>query len=193
MKAFIDKHREPYGVEPIGKVLPMAPSTYYWHAARQVDPSKKSAHAWRDEGLSESVQQVWEENFQAYGARKVWRQLRREGQAVARCTVERLMRQRGLRGVVRGKTVKTTVRHPVAPCPLDRVNRPFTADRPNAWWVADFTFVSSWQGFVYVAFVIDVFFRSSVGWKVSSSARTDFVLDALEPALYARRPGFQGG
>jgi putative transposase len=193
MKAFIDEHRPAYGVEPICKVLPIAPSTYYLHAARRADPSKRSARARREEVLSEHIQQVWDENFQAYGARKVWLQLGRAGQNAARCTVERLMRQRGLRGVVRGKTLKTTVSNPAAPCPLDRVNRQFTADRPNALWVADFTFVSTWQGFVYVAFVIDVFSRFIVGWKVSASARTDFVLDALEQALYARRPGRQGG
>jgi putative transposase len=192
MKAFIDDHREAYGVEPICKVLPIAPSTYYLHAARKADPSKRPARARRDETLSEHIQKIWEENFQVYGARKVWLQLEREGQRVARCTVERLMRQLGLHGVVRGKTVKTTVSNPAAPCPLDRVNRQFTAARPNALWVADFTFVSTWQGFVYVAFVIDVFSRYIVGWKVSASARTDFVLDALEQALYARRPAHGG-
>ena len=193
MKAFIDEHREAYGVEPICKVLPIAPSTYYRHAARRLDPEKRSARARRDEVLSQSIQKIWDENFQVYGARKVWLQLQREGERVARCTVERLMRLRGLRGVVRGKTVKTTVSHPAASCPLDRVNRQFTADRPNALWVADFTFVSTWQGFVYVAFVVDVFSRFIVGWKVSASARTDFVLDALEQALYARRPVRHGG
>ena len=193
MKAFIDEHREAYGVEPICKVLPIAPSTYYLHAARRLDSEKRSARTRRDEVLSQSIQKIWDENFQAYGARKVWLQLQREGERVARCTVERLMRLRGLRGVVRGKTVKTTVSNPAVSCPLDRVNRQFTADRPNALWVADFTFVSTWQGFVYVAFVVDVFSRFIVGWKVSASARTDFVLDALEQALYARRPVRHGG
>ena len=193
MKAFIDEHREAYGVEPICKVLPIAPSTYYRHAARRLDPEKRSARARRDEVLSQSIQKIWDENFQVYGARKVWLQLQREGERVARCTVERLMRLRGLRGVVRGKTVKTTVSNPAASYPLDRVNRQFTADRPNTLWVADFTFVSTWQGFVYVAFVVDVFSRFIVGWKVSASARTDFVLDALEQALYARRPVRHGG
>jgi len=192
MKAFIDDHREAYGVEPICKVLPIAPSTYYRHAARLAAPSQRSARAQRDEILSGHIQRVWEENFQVYGVRKVWRQLLREGVTVARCTVERLMRQIGLQGVVRGKPVKTTVSDKATPCPLDRVNRQFRAERPNALWVSDFTYVSTWQGFVYVAFVIDVFARCIVGWKVSSSARTDFVLDALEQALYARQPTSQG-
>ena len=188
MKAFIDEHRAVYGVEPICKVLPIAPSTYYLHAARQADPSRRSARTLLDERLREQIQQVWNDNFQVYGARKVWCQLRRDGVNVARCTVERLMRLNGLQGVVRGKPVKTTVSDQATPCPLDRVHRQFRADRPNALWVSDFTYVSTWQGFVYVAFVIDVFARRIVGWKVSSSARTDFVLDALEQALYARQP-----
>lgn len=188
MKAFIDEHRAVYGVEPICKVLPIAPSTYYLHAARQADPSRRSARTLLDERLREQIQQVWNDHFQVYGARKVWRQLRREGVNVARCTVERLMRLKGLQGVVRGKPVKTTVSDQATPCPPDRVHRQFRADRPNALWVSDFTHVSTWQGFVYVAFVIDVFARRIVGWKVSSSARTDFVLDALEQALYARQP-----
>ncbi len=193
MKAFIDDHRAAYGVEPICKVLPIAPSTYYHHAARRANPGLRPARARRDECLSEQIRRVWEGNFQVYGARKVWLQLRREGVAVARCTVERLMRQLGLRGVMRGKPVKTTVSNPKAPCPLDRVNRQFTADRPNRLWVADFTYVSTGQGFVYVAFIIDVFSRYIVGWKVSSSARAEFVLDALEQALYARQPARHGG
>jgi putative transposase len=188
MKAFIDQHRDVHGVEPICKVLPIAPSTYRLHAARQADPNRKSARARRDERLCGEIQRVFEENFRAYGADKVWQQLRREGVEVARCTVERLMRRLGLQGVRRGKSVKTTVGDRDAPCPRDRVNRQFTADRPNALWVADFTYVSTWQGFVYVAFVIDVFARYIVGWKVSRSARTDFVLDALEQALHARKP-----
>jgi transposase InsO family protein len=188
MKIFIDEHREAYGVEPICKILPIAPSTYYRHAARQTNPDLRSARAKADEDLGGQIRRVWDENFQAYGARKVWLQLRREGKAVARCTVERLMGKLGLKGVKRGKRVKTTVSHPGDSYPLDRVNRQFTAVRPNALWVADFTYVSTWQGFVYVAFVIDVFSRFIVGWKVSASARTDFVLDALEQALYARRP-----
>jgi putative transposase len=193
MKAFMDEHRAAYGVEPICKVLPIAPSTYYLHAVRRTDPGRRSARAQRDERLSPEIRRVFDEHFQNYGARKVWRQLRREGVAVARCTVERLMRQSGLRGVMRGKAVKTTISNKEASCPLDRVNRQFRAERPNALWVADFTYVSTWQGFVYVAFVIDVFARYIVGWKVSRSARTDFVLDALEQALYARRPASHEG
>jgi putative transposase len=193
MKAFIDDQRDVHGVEPICQVLPIAPSTYYRYAAERVDPSCRSARAQRDEALSEEIRRVWEENFRVYGARKVWRQLLREGLAVARCTVERLMRRIGLQGVVRGKPVKTTHSDQAATCPLDRVNRQFSAERPNALWVSDFTYVSTWQGFVYVAFIIDVFARHIVGWKVSRSARTDFVLDALEQALYARRTARQGG
>ena len=142
----------------------------------------------RDAELREVIGRVWAENFEVYGARKVWRQLARDGLPVARCTVERLMRGMGLKGVVRGKTVRTTVSDKATPCPLDRVNRQFRAERPNALWVSDFTYVSTWQGFVYVAFVIDVFARRIVGWKVSGTAHTDFVLDALEQALHARRP-----
>ncbi len=188
MKAFIDEHREVYGVEPICKVLPIAPSTYYQHAARQAGRQRRAARTQRDELLCEHIGRVWEENFQVYGVRKVWRQLGREGVGVARCTVARLMRQLGLQGVMRGKPIKTTISDKAMPCPLDRVNRQFRAERPNALWVSDFTYVATWQGFAYVAFVIDVFSRRMVGWKVSSSARTDFVLDALEQALYARRP-----
>ncbi len=187
MTAFIDEHREVYGVEPICKVLPIAPSTYYRHATRQADPGKAPVRVQRDARLCTAIQRVWEANRRVYGARKVWRQLQRESMPVARCTVERLMRRLGLRGVIRGKGVKTTVSDKAARCPLDRVNRQFRAARPNALWVSDFTYVSTGQGFVYVAFVIDVFARRIVGWKVSSSARTDFVLDALEQALHARR------
>jgi len=138
--------------------------------------------------LSVEIERVWQANLQVYGADKVWRQLRREGPAVVRCTVERLMRKAGVRGVVRGKVVRTTVADAVAPCPLDRVNRQFKAQRPNQLWVSDFTYVSTWQDFVYVALVIDVFAPRIVGWRVSSSMQTDFVLDALEQALYARQP-----
>ena len=192
MKAFVDEHRAVYGVEPICRVLPIAPSTYYAHAHCQAAPERRSPRTRRDEVLSGHIQRVWEENFQVYGVRKVWRQLKREGVVVARCTVERLMRRLGLQGVVRGKPVKTTISDKATPCSLDKVNRQFRAERPNALWVSDFTYVSTWQGFVYVAFVIDVFARRIVGWRVSSSARTDFVLDALEQALYARRPVGQG-
>jgi putative transposase len=188
MKSFIDDHRDVYGVEPICKVLPIAPSTYHRHAARKTNPSLRSARAKNDEHLNVQIRRIWEENFQAYGARKVWLRLQREGQTIARCTVERLMRQQGLQGIVRGRTVKTTRSDPAASYPSDRVNRQFTAARPNVLWVADFTYVSTWQGFVYVAFVIDVFSRYIVGWKVSASARADFVLDALEQAIYARQP-----
>jgi putative transposase len=188
MKAFIDEHRHVHGVEPICKALPIAPSTYYAHAARKTDPRLRSRRAKIDEVLTSEVQRVWNENHEVYGVRKVWRQMQREQFAVARCTVQRLMKRLGLHGVVRGRSVRTTVSDPLAPCPLDHVNRQFRADRPNALWVSDFTYVSTWQGFVYVAFVIDVFARRIVGWKASSSARTDFVLDALEQALYARRP-----
>lgn len=185
---FIDQHRERFGVEPICKMLQVAPSAYWRHAARQRDPSLRSARAHRDEFLMRQIQRVWNANFQVYGAEKIWKQLQREGIAVARCTVERLMRQLGLRGAMRGKTIRTTLGDPAAPCPLDRVNRQFKADRPNQLWVSDFTYVSTWQGFVYVAFVIDVFARRIVGWRVSRSMRTDFVLDALEQALCARQP-----
>ena len=188
MKAFIDEHRDEYGVEPICRVLPIAPSTYRAHAARRAEPQRRSNRAKVDEVLSPEVERIWNENFQAYGVRKVWRQMRRERFDVARCTVQRLMKRLGLRGVIRGKTVRTTISDPKAPCPRDHVQRRFSADRPNRLWVSDFTYVSTWQGMVYVAFVIDVFARRIVGWRASSSARTDFVLDALEQALYARKP-----
>ena len=188
MWAFIDQYRETLGVEPICRVLQIAPSGYRRHAARQRDPARRSARAQRDEVLMRHIQRIWDANRQVYGVDKVWRQLQREGLAVARCTVARLMRQRGLRGVRRGQAVRTTVPNLAAPCPRDRVNRQFRAERPNQLWVADFTYVSTWQGFVYVAFIIDVFARRIVGWRVSRSMRTDFVLDALEQALYARQP-----
>lgn len=188
MKAFVDEHRGAHGVEPICRVLQIAPSTYRAHAARQRDPRRRPARAVRDQALSQQIRRVWQDNFEVYGVRKVWHQLRREGLEVARCTVARLMKLMGLRGVIRGKKLKTTVSDPAAPCPLDRVRRHFKADRPNALWVVDFTYVSTWAGFVYVAFVVDVFVRRIVGWRVSSTARTDFVLDALEQALYERRP-----
>ena len=167
MTAFIDGHRDTYGVEPICRVLPIAPSTYYTHAARQADSERQPMRQRRDTDLCEQIGRVWEENFQVYGVRKVWRQLLCEGVQVARCTVERLMRQMGLRGVVRGKPVRTTIGDPARRCPLDRVNRQFRADRPDALWVSDFTYASTWQGFAYVAFVIDVFARRIVGWRVA--------------------------
>jgi len=187
MKAFIDEHKGAYGVEPICRVLPITPSTYHAHTQRQRAPEKAPARTRRDAVLGEHIRRVWEENFRVYGVRKVWRQLLREGEVVARCTVARLMRKMGLRGVVRGRPVRTTLGNPATPYPADRVNRQFHADRPNRLWVPDFTYVSTWQGFAYVAFVVDVYARRIVGWKVSRSARTDFVLDALEQALYARR------
>jgi transposase InsO family protein len=188
MRAFVDQHRETFGVEPICKVLQIAPSGYRRYAAQRRHPARRSARAQRDEALLPHIQRVWQDHFQVYGADKVWKQLQREGIPVARCTVERLMRRLGLRGVRRGKGVRTTAVNPAAPCPQDRVNRQFQAERPNQLWVADFTYVSTWQGFVYVAFVIDVFARYLVGWRVSRSMQTDFVLEALEQALYARQP-----
>jgi putative transposase len=188
MIAFIDDHRAAHGVEPICKVLPIAPSTYHAHASQRRDPEKLSARAKRDISLCEKIRRIHAENFGVYGARKVWRQLMREGESVARCTVERLMRRLGLVGAVRGNPVKTTISDKAAPCPQDKVNRQFRVDRPNALWVADFTYVATWTGFVYVAFVVDVFARRIVGWRVSRSAQAGFVLDALEQALHERRP-----
>jgi transposase InsO family protein len=169
-------------------VLQIAPSGYRRHVAQVREPHRRCARAKRDALLLPEIERVWQGNLQVYGADKVWKQLQREGMAVARCTVERLMRRQGLRGVVRGKVVRTTVSDGKAPCPLDRVNRQFRAERPNQLWVSDFTYVSTWQGWLYVAFVIDVFARRIVGWRVSTSMKTDFVLDALEQALYARQP-----
>jgi putative transposase len=192
MIGFIDDHRGAYGVEPICKVLPIAPSTYHAHAARRADPARLPARAQRDVLLAAEIQRVFDANFGVYGVRKVWRQLGREGKRVARCTVARLMRRMGLQGAVRGREVRTTVSNPAVVCPLDRVNRQFHAPRPNALWLSDFTYVATWQGFVYVAFVIDAFARRIVGWRVSRTAHAGFVLDALEQALYERRP-VQGG
>ena len=189
MVAFIDAHRAEYGVEPICKQLPIAPSTYYEQKSRQADPSRLPRRVRRDAELCGSIHRVWKENFRAYGARKVWRQLRREGIPAARCTVERLMRREGLCGVVRGRKKRTTIPADAAQCPLDRVQRQFIASRPNELWIADFTYVATWTGFVYVAFVIDVFARCIVGWRVSRSMQTDLVLDALEQALHARQVG----
>lgn len=169
-------------------MLQVAPSGYRRHAAQRRNPALLPSRTRRELALLPQIERVWHANLQVYGADKVWRQLRREGIAVARCTVERLMRRQGWRGVVRGKVVRTTVPDAKAVCPLDRVNRQFKADRPNQLWVSDFTYVSTWQGWQYVAFVIDVFARRIVGWRVSSSMHTDFVLDALEQALYARQP-----
>lgn len=188
MIAFIDEHREVYGVEPICKVLPIAPSTYHDHVAKRRDPAKRSDRVKRDEVIKIEIRRVFEENFRVYGVRKVWRQLKREGIAVARCTVARLMKAMGLQGVVRGKRAKTTISDAAVPCPLDRVNRQFAADHPNSLWVSDFTYVATWSGFVYVAFVIDVYARRIVGWRASRTATAGFVLDALEQALHARCP-----
>lgn len=169
-------------------MLQVAPSGYRRHAAQRRNPALLPSRTRHEQALLPQIERVWHANLQVYGADKVWRQLQREGVAVARCTVERLMRRQGWRGVIRGKVVRTTVPDAKAVCPLDRVNRQFKADRPNQLWVSDFTYVSTWQGWQYVAFVIDVFARRIVGWRVSSSMHTDFVLDALEQALYARQP-----
>ena len=193
MIAFIEDQRVVYGVESICRVLPIAPSTYYHRLACLADPSKASARHQRDTELRPEIKRVWDENYQVYGVRKAWHQLKREGFTLARCTVDRLMKQIGIRGAVRGKVVKTTVPDTSAPCPRDKVNRVFRAPAPNLLWVSDFTYVSTWQGFVYVAFVIDTFADRIVGWRVSRSARTDFVLDALEQALHDRRPVQKGG
>jgi transposase InsO family protein len=193
MIAFIDDHRGAYGVEPICKVLPIAPSTYHDHAAKRANPEKLSARAKRDTALKPAITRVFAENFGVYGVRKVWRQLRREGFTVARCSVERLMAELGLQGVIRGKPVRTTIGDKAAPCPLDHVNRQFHAPRPNALWVSDFTYVATWSGFVYVAFVIDAYARRIVGWRVSRTAHASFVLDALEQALHDRRPVHRDG
>jgi transposase InsO family protein len=193
MIAFIDDHRQVHGVEPICKVLPIAPSTYYAHVAKRADPERLSARAKQDMALKPEIARVFTENFDVYGARKVWRQLNREGVAVARCTVERLMQDIGLQGVIRGKPVRTTVSDKAAPCPLDHVNRQFHAPMPNMLWLSDFTYVSTWAGFVYVAFVIDAYARRIVGWRVSRTAHAGFVLDALEQALHDRRPTRRGG
>lgn len=193
MIAFIDEHRDIYGVEPICKVLPIAPSTYHDRVAQRRDPSRLSARARRDEALKPEVMRVFAENFGVYGVRKVWRQMQREGFDVARCTVERLMRDLGLQGVTRGKPVRTTISDKAAPCPLDHVNRQFHSPAPNRLWVSDFTYVATWAGFVYVAFVIDVYARYIVGWRVSRTAHAGFVLDALEQAIHDRRPIHRGG
>lgn len=188
MISFVDAYRDDYGVEPICKVLPIAPSTYYEHAARRREPERAPARTQRDAELSAEIRRVFEENFGVYGVRKVWRQMLREGFDVARCTVARLMGKMALRGVIRGKRVRTTIPDKAAPCPLDHVNRQFQALRPNLLWVSDFTYVATWTGFVYVAFVIDAYARRIVGWRVSRSAHAGFVLDALEQALHDRRP-----
>ena len=178
--SFIDDHKAEYGVESICKQLPIAPSTFYEHKAREADEDRLPPREKRDRELSIDIQRVWKENFRVYGARKIWRQLNRETIRVARCTVERVMRQLNIQGIVRGRHRRTTISDPAANHPADLVNRQFTAIRPNQLWVADFTYVATWSGFVYVAFITDVFARRIVGWRVSNSMRTDFVLDALD-------------
>ena len=186
MVSFIDQHRAEYGVKPICAQLPIAPSTYYERKAREAEPERAPARVRRDVEISQEIQRVWNENFQVYGARKIWRQLCREGVAVARCSVERLMRSLGLRGAVRGGKRRTTISRDRTEYPADLVKRQFAAIRPNQLWVADFTYVATWAGFVYAAFVIDVFSRRIIGWRVSRSMRADLVLDALDQALWAR-------
>jgi putative transposase len=187
MVSFISDHRAKYGVEPICANLPIAPSTFYEHKARESDPNRLPDRAKRDLELSVDIQRVWEENLQVYGARKVWRQMNREDIKVARCTVERLMKSMGLEGARRGRSCRTTIPDNAAERPADLVQRQFVADRPNQLWVADITYVATWSGFAYVAFVTDVFARRIVGWRVARSMRTDLVLDALEQALWSRR------
>ena len=192
MVAFINAHREAYGVEPICAEVPVAPSTYYLAKARETDPALRPARAQRDDGLRTAITRVWNENFQVYGTRKVWQQLNREGTRVARCTVRRLMRQLGVQGVVRGQTCRTTIPQETAARPLDLVDRDFTATRPNQLSVSDLTYVATWRGFVYVAVVIDTFARRIVGWRASTSLQTDLALDALEQAIYDR-PSLETG
>jgi putative transposase len=187
MVSFINDHRAKYGVEPICANLPIAPSTFYEHKAREADPNRLPDRAKRDLELSVDIQRVWEENFQVYGVRKVWRQMNREDIEVARCTVERLMKRLGIEGARRGRSCRTTIPDNAAERPADLVRRQFVADRPNQLWVADITYVATWSGFAYVAFVTDVFARRIVGWRVARSMRTDLVLDALEQALWSRR------
>ncbi len=189
MIAFIDDHRGELGVEPICKHQPIAPSTYYDHLAKRADPDLLSDRVKRDAELRPEIERVFDANFKVYGVRKVWHQMRRERFDVARCTVARLMKEMGLEGVIRGKKVKTTVPDKAQTCPLDKVNRQFQAPAPNVLWASDFTYVATWQGFVYVAFVIDVFARRIVGWRVSRTAHAGFVLDALEQAVHQRQPG----
>ena len=188
MTAFVDENRADYGVEPICAELPIAPSVYYEHKRREREPDRRSARSRRDAALCTEIRRVWESNFGVYGARKVWRQLQREGVGVARCTVERLMRQEGLKGVVRGEKRRTTIPDEDAARPADLVDRSFEADGPNRLWLADITYVPTWSGFAYVALVIDAYSRFVVGWRVSNSLRTDLALDALEQAIWARRP-----
>jgi transposase InsO family protein len=186
MYAFIDAHRAEYGVAPICEVLAVAPSAYYAPRAAVADPARRSARVQRDDALASRIDTLWHEAHAVYGATKVWKALHRQHVTVARCTVERLMRRLGLRGVVRGRVPRTTTPDAAAPCPQDLVQRDFSAAAPNQLWVADFTYVATWRGFVYVAFVIDVFSRRIVGWRAHTTMRTDLVLDALEQALHDR-------
>jgi putative transposase len=187
MVAFIDDHRKAYGVEPICRVLPIAPSTYFRYKAEQRDPTRRSVRAQHDDVLRAIIRRIWNEHHQVYGPRKVWKQMGRENLRAARCRVRRLMRAMGLAGAVRGRAwITTTDSRPDGDRPHDLVDRHFSATRPNQLWVSDFTYVATWRGFVYVAFVIDVFARRIVGWRVSSSLATDFVLDALEQAICER-------
>ncbi len=186
MVAFIDEYRGLYGVEPICAVLPIAPSTYYRFKNLERNPEKQSDRVKRYESLAPEVQRVWDENRGVYGARKVWKQLNRESIPIGRWTVERLMKKLGIEGVVRGRSCKTTIPDELADKPLDLVNREFKASKPNQLWVADITYVATWRGFVYVAFVTDVYSRYIVGWRVMKSMKTDLVLDALEQAMWAR-------
>jgi len=188
MIQFIEDHRDDHGVEPICRVLPIAPATFYDNMAKRADPSRLSDRAKRDAELKPEIERVFEQNLKVYGVRKVWHQMHREGFDVARCTVARLMKDIGIEGVIRGKRPRATIPDKALPCPLDRVNRQFHASAPNVLWVSDFTYVARWQGFVYVAFVIDVFARRIVGWRASRTANAGFVLDALEQAIHQRRP-----
>jgi putative transposase len=192
MIGFIDDHRGDFGVEPICRVLPIAPSTYHENVAKRRDPEKQSDRQKRDAGLKPEIARIFNDNYQVYGARKVWKQMKRENFDVARCTVERLVKDMGLHGAIRGKPLRTTFPDKGVPCPRDHVNRQFQPPAPNRLWVSDFTYVSTWAGFVYVAFIIDAFARRIVGWRVSRTAHASFVLDALEQALHERRP-MQGG
>jgi putative transposase len=192
-RGFIETHRQEYGVEPICNVLPIAPSTVRRYAARQADPAQGPERVRRDAGLRADIRRVFDANFQVYGGRKVWQPLHRAGRKVARCTVGRLMRGMGLRGAIRGKPVTTTIQDKGLPCPLDHVNRPFRAERPDRLWLSDFTDVPTWSGLVDVAFIIDAFARRIVGWRVSRTADAGFVLEALEQALHPRRPVGQSG
>lgn len=185
---FIEEHKEAIGVEPICKILPLSSSSFYASKAVKQNPDLACNRAKQDIIDCEDIQRVYDDNRQVYGARKIWHALRREGKDIARCTVERLMKTMNIQGVVRGKKVITTIPDKALPCPKDKVNRQFKADRPNQLWISDFTYVSSWQGTIYVAFIVDVFARKIVGWKVSTSMTTVFVLDALEQAICQRRP-----